>query len=80
MSPTQGASRATPPRQSTPGGNPITRYVHQVLNEMRKVVWPTRDELRTYFLVVVFFVLVVMAFVFAVDQVSSFLVRLVFSE
>ena len=35
--------------------------------ELRKVVWPTRDQLVTYFIVVMVFVLVMMAIVSLLD-------------
>jgi preprotein translocase subunit SecE len=45
---------------------PATFY-RQVVAELRKVVWPTQEQLVTYFLVVMVFVLVMMAFVSALD-------------
>ena len=35
--------------------------------ELRKVVWPTRDQLVTYFIVVMVFVLIMMAIVSLLD-------------
>jgi preprotein translocase subunit SecE len=35
--------------------------------ELRKVVWPTRDQLVTYFVVVMVFVLIMMAIVSLLD-------------
>jgi len=46
--------------------SPATFY-RQVVAELRKVVWPTQDQLITYFIVVLVFVLVVMAFVSLLD-------------
>lgn len=46
--------------------SPITFY-RQVVAELRKVVWPTQQQLITYFLVVVVFVLVIMGFVALLD-------------
>ena len=45
---------------------PVTFY-RQVVAELRKVVWPTRDELTTYFFVVMTFVLVMIALVSLLD-------------
>ena len=45
---------------------PVTFY-RQVVAELRKVVWPTRQQLITYFWVVLVFVLVVMTFVSLLD-------------
>ena len=46
--------------------NPITFY-RQVVAELRKVVWPTQEQLVTYFTVVMVFVLVMMAIVSGLD-------------
>ena len=46
--------------------SPITFY-RQVVAELRKVVWPTQQQLVTYFIVVVVFVLFFMAFVSLID-------------
>ncbi len=45
---------------------PATFY-RQVVAELRKVVWPTREQLGTYFLVVMVFVMVMMALVSLLD-------------
>lgn len=46
--------------------SPITFY-RQVVAELRKVVWPSQQQLVTYFLVVMVFVLVMIAIVSALD-------------
>jgi preprotein translocase subunit SecE len=51
-------------------GNPIARlslFLRQVVAELRKVVWPTRPQLITYFWVVLVFVIVVMTIVSLLD-------------
>lgn len=45
---------------------PVTFY-RQVVAELRKVVWPTREQLGTYFVVVIAFVLVMIALVSVLD-------------
>ena len=42
-------------------------FLRQVVAELRKVVWPTREMLVTYFWVVLVFVLVIMSFVALLD-------------
>lgn len=54
---TGGASRRTPPGL----------FVRQVVAELRKVVWPTRQQVVTYFFVVLVFVAVMMAYVAGLD-------------
>lgn len=46
--------------------SPVTFY-RQVVAELRKVVWPTQDQLVTYFFVVMVFVIVMMAIISALD-------------
>jgi preprotein translocase subunit SecE len=46
--------------------SPVTFY-RQVVAELRKVVWPTRDQLVTYFFVVLVFVVVMMTLVSLLD-------------
>ena len=57
---------------------PATFY-RQVVAELRKVVWPTQEQLVTYFLVVMVFVLVMMAFVSALDLAFGKLVFALFT-
>lgn len=45
---------------------PVTFY-RQVVAELRKVVWPTQQQLITYFIVVMVFVIVLMTFVSLLD-------------
>ncbi len=66
-------------------GNPISRwyraaalFVSQILDELRKVVRPTRNELWNYTLVVIVFVSFMMALVSGLDLGFSKLVALVF--
>ena len=65
-------SSRTPQRTS-----PATFY-RQVVAELRKVVWPTRNQLVTYFWVVLIFVLVLMSLVSVLDLAFGKLVFAVF--
>ena len=80
---TRGSGRAG--RKTGRGGNPVTRFfrslslfVSQILDELRKVVRPTRSELVNYTIVVIVFVTFVMAVVSAVDFGFTRLVLWVF--
>lgn len=62
---------------STRSGNPIKRvmrFISQVIDEMRKVIWPTKNELWTYFVVVVVFIVAIMAFTGILDTIFDRLV------
>jgi preprotein translocase subunit SecE len=75
-----GAARSAPEKDSSKRGlfARIALFVRQVVAELKKVVRPTRSELFTYTGVVLVFVLVVMAFVTALDFVIGKLTLLVF--
>lgn len=74
---TEGVARGGP----TGSGQPArpSSFVEQVLAELRKVVQPTRQELITYTIVVFVFVVVMIGFIFGLDQVFQRLVALVFA-
>lgn len=61
---------------------PISRialYFRQVIDELRKVVWPTQNELWTYFAVVVVFILAIMLFTGVLDAIFDRLVMWAFA-
>jgi preprotein translocase subunit SecE len=55
-------------------------FVSQIIDELRKVVRPTRSELWNYTIVVIAFVTVMMFLIFGMDWVFSRLVGLVFGQ
>lgn len=57
--------------------SPVTFY-RQVVAELRKVVWPTQQELITYFVVIMVFVVAIMTFVSLLDLGFGKLVFAVF--
>ena len=57
----------------------LPTFYRQVVAELRKVVWPTQEQLITYFLVVMTFVLVMIAIVASLDLAFGKLVFWVFS-
>jgi preprotein translocase subunit SecE len=54
-------------------------FYRQVVAELRKVVWPTQEQLVTYFLVVMVFVMFMMALVSLLDLGFGKLVFAVFA-
>jgi len=58
--------------------SPVTFY-RQVVAELRKVVWPTQEQLVTYFFVVMVFVIVMMAIVSVLDLAFGKLVFAIFT-
>ena len=83
----QTRTPSKPAKGKEAGGNPISRwikalglFVSQILDELRKVVRPTRSELWNYTIVVIVFVTVMMAMVSGMDLGFSKLVGLVFGS
>ncbi len=58
----------------------IAIFIRQVFTELRKVVTPTRQELTKYSLVSLGFVLVMMAIVYGLDILFSWMVNWVFGS
>ncbi|MEI6120814.1 MAG: preprotein translocase subunit SecE, partial [Actinomycetes bacterium] len=56
----------------------IGLFYRQVVYELKKVVWPTRNQLTTYTAVVMVFVLFIIAVVSLLDVVLTKVVFLVF--
>ena len=58
----------------------LVLFLRQVLNELKKVVTPTRKELLSYTGVVLVFVVIMMAVVYALDLVFALGVNTVFGK
>jgi preprotein translocase subunit SecE len=66
------------PRSSSGRGAWPTRFVRESISELRKVLWPSRNELVTYSIVVIVFVVIMVAIVAGLDIGFAKLVLLVF--
>ena len=66
----QEKRKRTPPRQ----------FLREVRQELKKVIWPTRQELTTYTIVVLVTVVVMTSYVFGLDVLFSRLVLNVFTS
>jgi preprotein translocase subunit SecE len=85
---TAGAASSDRARRDAPKkGNPVGRFfgaialfISQILDELRKVVRPTRHELITYTSVVIVFVSAVMAYVWGLDQLINRLIAFLFGK
>ena len=78
-----GRARRDAPRRGNPAGRffgSVALFISQILDELRKVVRPTRHELITYTSVVIVFVSVVMGMVWGADQLIVKLVALAFGK
>ena len=75
VSDSSSVRRSSDKRERT---SPVTFY-RQVVAELRKVVWPTQEQLVTYFAVVMVFVIVMMALVSVLDLAFGKLVFAIFA-
>jgi preprotein translocase subunit SecE len=55
----------------------LQNYIRDVILELRKVTWPTRDELKGATVTVIIFALISTLFVGSVDFVLGYIVKLV---
>jgi preprotein translocase subunit SecE len=60
--------------ESTPEFSPV-RFLREVFDELRKVVWPTWGELYRYTLIVIFTVIVLGAFIGGADYALGEIAR-----
>ncbi len=58
-------------------GSGIVRFFKDTRGEMKKVVWPTRKQVLNNLIVVAVFVVVCALFIFAMDMLFGWLMRLV---
>ena len=68
-------SRSSGPQQRTS----LATFYRHVVAELRKVVWPTQEQLVTYFIVVMAFVVFMMALVSVLDLAFGKLVFAIFA-
>lgn len=78
----RGAPQAPKPKNDKERLGPVKwlrRYIREVVAEFRKVVFPTREEVRKYSIIVLIFLAVVISFIGVVDYGLSNLVLKVFT-
>ena len=56
----------------------LATFYRQIIAELRKVVWPTRNQLTSYTTVVIFFVAIMIALVTVIDYGLSHAAKYVF--
>ncbi len=56
----------------------LVKFIKEVRNELKRVTWPSRNELRGSTTVVIVIVLVLAVFIGLVDRALTFLVAIVF--
>ncbi len=60
------SAKATKERRGNPFSR-IGRFMREIVAELRKVIYPTRNELVTYTIVVIVFLAIMTSIVFALD-------------
>ncbi len=73
------SSRGGGSKDDKPQRTSVVTFYRQVVAELRKVVWPTQEQLVTYFFVVMTFVIVMMALISVLDLGFGKLVFAVFA-
>jgi preprotein translocase subunit SecE len=71
-------TESSAPRAGGSSGGKPTRFVRESVSELRKVLWPSRNELVTYSIVVIIFVVIMVAIVAGLDIGFAKLVLQVF--
>jgi preprotein translocase subunit SecE len=56
----------------------MVKFIREVRNEMKRVAWPSRDEVRSSTTVVVIIVFILAVFIGLVDRALTFLISLAF--
>ena len=56
----------------------ITRFLNEVRQEMAKVSWPSRTELRGSTIIVIVVSMIFAVFIYAVDQVLSNILNIIY--
>jgi len=56
----------------------IVNFFNDVVKEMKKVTWPTKDELKESTLIVIVVCLLIAAFTYAIDMAISILIKGIF--
>jgi preprotein translocase subunit SecE len=56
----------------------IISYFKDVQNELKKVSWPSQEELVDYTVVVVVFTIILAIFIFAIDQLFSTILHAIY--
>jgi len=57
--------------------NKFIKYIREVRQEMSKVIWPSRGELRDSSVVVVILSLLMAVFIFSIDQVLNLILKII---
>jgi preprotein translocase subunit SecE len=56
----------------------IVNFFNDVVKEMKKVTWPTKDELKESTLIVIVVCLLIAAFTYAIDMAISYIIKGIF--
>jgi len=65
---------------AVPQENAISRYIRETRGEMRKVVWPTREEAWRLTLIVLGVTAAFAIFLWAMDSIFSNMIRLIIQQ
>ncbi len=73
--PERGARREAKPRSQTPGfAGRTSQFVRDTRGEMRRVTWPTANEVKNTTIITLIAVIFFALYLFGVDRVWAFLI------
>jgi len=78
IAPAEGKSMVTVPGTMTTMWTSIKRFFREVMIELKKTIWPTKNELTKYTVVVLATIVAVAAFLSLADWLGSQLTRITF--
>jgi preprotein translocase subunit SecE len=57
----------------------IKEFTKEIVTEMKKVSWPTKEQLKESTIVVIVTTMIITAIVWVIDQAMTFIVSFIFS-
>ena len=58
--------------------HPLAKFIREVRSELKRVSWPSKDDVRESTIVVIIIVLLLAVFVGLVDRALSYLISFIF--
>lgn len=56
----------------------IKKFVNEIVSEMKKVSWPTKEQLRESTIVVIVMTGIITVFTFVVDEIMTYILKAIY--
>jgi preprotein translocase subunit SecE len=76
-------SKSSPSKSKNPFKKvfaPLILFIKQIIDELKRVVYPTQKEVRTYSAVVIVFLVIVTAFITLIDATGGKMIMVLFES